>query len=261
MLFSFVNIIKYQSSFGLSYSEIVDREPDNLIKKFIRRFLVNSKRISVNRKLVRAGALHGSYSPQPFEIFARAYLIHGDKRNANRILRTAQNMQWFKRSEPKDHYVPYKRNFLTNLFREFESFLVKIFGYIYGSRFGFGLSPRKAIVTLVSCITIFFIFSYNNPHLKPLKGSFADDAIANDCKVAEDGLWERLLYSIDTFVPLIELRKECAFTIEPSAWIWSLLDAYFSIVGWIITSVTIVTLTGLVRKDITSQHVRLRYLP
>ncbi|WP_162150291.1 hypothetical protein [Asticcacaulis sp. AC460] len=60
------------------------------------------------------------------------------------------------------------------------------------------------------------------------------------------------LYAIDVFIPAIDLRQEsqCEISSEPKAAAWRWAKAIYSILGWIITSLTILTISGILRRQV-----------
>jgi hypothetical protein len=62
---------------------------------------------------------------------------------------------------------------------------------------------------------------------------------------------EPLLYALDAFVPALDLGQQakCIVSAHPAALAWRLGFAAYSILGWIITSLTILTLSGILRRQ------------
>lgn len=60
------------------------------------------------------------------------------------------------------------------------------------------------------------------------------------------------LYAIDVFIPAIDLRQEsqCEISTEPRAAAWRWAKAIYSLLGWIITSLTILTVSGILRRQV-----------
>lgn len=67
-----------------------------------------------------------------------------------------------------------------------------------------------------------------------------------------------LLYAVDVFIPLIDLDQErrCKVrdalpgsVVDEYAW-WRIFKALYELVGWIVTSLVILTLTGVLRRDL-----------
>jgi len=92
----------------------------------------------------------------------------------------------------------------------------------------------------------------------PLSASIAREPIT----IAQDGSFvreircrdqiESLLYAIDSFVPLLDLKQEskCTISAAPHAWPWRILKTLYTILGWIITSGLILTVSGVVRRQV-----------
>ena len=60
----------------------------------------------------------------------------------------------------------------------------------------------------------------------------------------------RIIYPLDVMIPLIDLRQEsrCQFSLDARA--WGVAKGFYAIVGWLVTSGLIVTLSGVVRRRI-----------
>lgn len=63
---------------------------------------------------------------------------------------------------------------------------------------------------------------------------------------------EPSLYALDTFVPLLDLRQEskCTITSLDNGWntLWRILKGLYAILGWIVTSILILTVSGVVKR-------------
>lgn len=60
------------------------------------------------------------------------------------------------------------------------------------------------------------------------------------------------LYAVDVFIPLLDLRQEsqCEPSSEPQLWAWRWAKAFYAILGWVITSLTVLTFAGIARRHI-----------
>jgi hypothetical protein len=56
------------------------------------------------------------------------------------------------------------------------------------------------------------------------------------------------LYAADVFIPVLDLRQEAKCSPESSAVGWSLAKSLYAVLGWIVTSLMILTITGLLRE-------------
>ncbi|MGQ2932343.1 MAG: hypothetical protein ACT6Q3_17850, partial [Sphingopyxis sp.] len=71
------------------------------------------------------------------------------------------------------------------------------------------------------------------------------------CRYSGDNASGLFLYAFDSFVPLIDLHRECGFAIKaeaPYSQLGAFFDSAIMFSGWVISSLSIVTLTGLVRR-------------
>jgi hypothetical protein len=64
------------------------------------------------------------------------------------------------------------------------------------------------------------------------------------------GAVEPSIYALDAFIPALDLKHErrCSVSEAPEAVGWRFAFAAYSILGWIITSLTILTLSGILRR-------------
>ena len=65
-------------------------------------------------------------------------------------------------------------------------------------------------------------------------------------------LIEPLLFALDVFVPALELHQEskCSLSTDTKAFWWRIAAAAYSILGWIITSLTVLTVSGVLRRHV-----------
>lgn len=60
-----------------------------------------------------------------------------------------------------------------------------------------------------------------------------------------------ILYALDMFVPALELHQEdkCSFASD-AAWYWLLFKAAYPVLGWIVTALTVLTVSGILRRHL-----------
>ena len=56
------------------------------------------------------------------------------------------------------------------------------------------------------------------------------------------------LYAVDEFIPVLDLRQESRCSVASTAPGWQFASLAYAILGWIVTSLTILTLTGILRR-------------
>jgi hypothetical protein len=63
---------------------------------------------------------------------------------------------------------------------------------------------------------------------------------------------EPALYAMDVFVPLLDLKQEskCTISAEHGVWPWRIAKSLYAILGWIVTSALILTVSGIVRRQV-----------
>jgi hypothetical protein len=61
---------------------------------------------------------------------------------------------------------------------------------------------------------------------------------------------ESILYALDVFVPLLDLKQEpkCTITAQNRAWLWRWGKSGYAVLGWLVTSLTILTVSGVTRR-------------
>ena len=56
------------------------------------------------------------------------------------------------------------------------------------------------------------------------------------------------LYALDVFIPALNLHQQDTCSIRKNATAWRLVQAFYAILGWIVTPLTILTFTGILRR-------------
>jgi hypothetical protein len=151
-------------------------------------------------------------------------------------------------------------------------YLLIFIGWLFDKAFRFGLKPARAVQTLTLCLLlgviganvlssfitpvesihhVHVIRTYlNGRHAEYAQAEVPADVAVEGCNVVSGSFLDRAVYAFDVFVPLIDVRQECAFTIAPgSDWIrW--LKALYAALGWIVVSLTLLTISGVLRRDL-----------
>jgi hypothetical protein len=81
-----------------------------------------------------------------------------------------------------------------------------------------------------------------------------DKASHNDAvegELACGNLIEPLLYATDVFIPALDLQQEtrCMISTKDSAKMWRIARVLYSLLGWIVVSLTILTISGILRRQ------------
>lgn len=145
-------------------------------------------------------------------------------------------------------------------------------GMLFDLMFRFGLKPGRAIFTLVVCLIVGTlgtiamgdeILPVRRQHPAPIaKGPARPETAAREwghielpthaeaegCNVVNKSIVDRALYAFDVFVPLLDVRQECAFSIEPTAYFVRALKTTYAVLGWIVVSLTLLTISGVLRR-------------
>lgn len=200
------------------------------------------------------------FHPQPYEQLAQVFERSGLKTSARQVL-------------------SYKIT-LENRFYQFWLFLP--LSWAFWLCFDYGLSARRSLLTVASLVllgTVATQYAVQRDILvldvtpiasmATMSGDRVGIAIANPESIGADipcgETISPLLYALDVFLPLIDLRQEMRCDVrssplpagEQGSWIaffdnmswWSLGKSIYSILGWIVTSVAILACTGLIRRD------------
>lgn len=63
---------------------------------------------------------------------------------------------------------------------------------------------------------------------------------------------EPLLYALDVFVPALEIHQgsRCGITVESRGYWWRIARAVYAILGWIVTALTVLTVSGVTRRHL-----------
>ncbi len=260
---------------------------------------VETDRIRGWKDLLPAAA-SPSYSPHPFQTFARAYTQSGNHFLAVEIVKVQRRLQWLHAAVDIRESIArrWRRilgraaihgfllgvaataaaaargagpgpslavgaavgvalwGFFSALAIGWPKILIGI-GRLFDFTFGFGLKPRRALITLGLCLGAGFIVVNATDDLKPVPLSGASSEIAatriqtavEGCNMATDSVIDRAVYAADVFVPLIEFRQECAFVIDERAWFLRLLKTLYAALGWLVVSLTLLTFSGILRRD------------
>jgi hypothetical protein len=59
-----------------------------------------------------------------------------------------------------------------------------------------------------------------------------------------------LLYAMDVFLPVLNLHQEENCSIRPEATGWRVAQAFYAVLGWIVTPLTILTFSGILRRHL-----------
>jgi hypothetical protein len=59
-----------------------------------------------------------------------------------------------------------------------------------------------------------------------------------------------LLYALDVFIPVLDLRQQNACSIAEPYTLWRYAQAAYALLGWIVTPLTILTLSGILRRHL-----------
>ncbi len=151
---------------------------------------------------------------------------------------------------------------------------VRAIGFIFDAAFAFGLRPQRAVIALM----IYLLFGIgvtqlaaNREELLPsaeisgvrthgsalVAGGTSDHTVAalhqlsvESCNQATQNRIDQFVYAIDVIVP-VDLRQECSFSFAPKNGAgWRLAKTVYALIGWVVISLALLSLTGVLRRDI-----------
>jgi hypothetical protein len=158
----------------------------------------------------------------------------------------------------------------------FSNLAVRPIGFIFDKAFAFGLRPQRAVVALI----IYLLFGTGVTQLAADRGALllspeigevraggvtpvaraipqSDRTVAalhqisaESCNQSTQNRIDQFVYAIDVIVP-VDLRQECSFSFAPeNGPVWRLAKTIYALIGWVVISLTVLSLTGILRRDI-----------
>ncbi|MEA3010308.1 MAG: hypothetical protein QOJ91_2000 [Sphingomonadales bacterium] len=249
---------------------------------------------------IAVAAANPSYSPQPFQTFARAYTQSGNHFLAVEIVKVQRRLQWTRSAVDIQESIGrrWRRivsraaihavvlglaaaaamawrgagpvasfatgaatavglwTFFVGVALGWPRILIWV-GRLFDFAYGFGLKPRRALVTAGLCLCVGIIVINATDSIRPVSrsapsaeiGATRTQSAVEGCNVVTDSVIDRAIYAVDVFVPLVEFRQECAFTINERAWLLRLLKTLYAALGWLVVSLTLLTFSGVLRRD------------
>lgn len=183
------------------------------------------------------------YDPQPYEQLARALYNDGKYEVAKHITRKKLSL------EQDFIYSGWTRPFWRLL-----------------GKFDYGLFPGKSVIWFLGLLIfgwVAFAAARDPIHLPCFPETWPKEPMLVRNLTATDSIYvlpnqpclevDSFWYALDVFVPLLDLRQEDKCTISMSgdaAFWWRLFKALYAIFGAFVTSIMILSLTGLLRRYI-----------
>jgi hypothetical protein len=220
------------------------------------------------------------YRPQPYAHLARVLISHGQPDEARDIL-----VEKYRR-EREERLRRLRLALLTKRPADFaRTSLFSAASWLWGSMFGYGLKPSRAMATLVCAFVAGWLF-FSVANLRgamvidqqPMAGYVRGDQMGAQFATGgtfATGVWcnasiDPALYALDVFIPLVDLRQESkceidsandghhlfeGFTIHGTTVLSEVtidryLKALYALSGWLLISLSILTFSGVLqRKD------------
>lgn len=200
----------------------------------------------------------------PYQQLARTLKSDGNMARAREVLIAGFNRELEFRPAPSE------------VLRRTGWLLGRRISWLFGFLFGYGYNPTRTFIALLG----WWLFGVGLVYLGKSNDSFVVEAVALE---AESTLGSRdpagwaplpnvflpqyrlkpsdaeqpvicrnkidpLVYGFDVMVPLIDLRQESLCSVQPAVAAW--VKALYAVLGWIITSVGILTFAGVLNRDL-----------
>ena len=228
-----------------------------------------------------------TYSPSSYERAAAAFRAEGEDDIARRVILEKLRAERRVRLKESGKGLPNEgrdvldvaRDALLTALRWPRWFMCSLFDVF----FGYGMSPGRATITFIGCLMAGVALMEYAAHSsqagadKPIL-VVETTAVQNYVAPVENGAGRSmrmrlafqqqgtgefadgelpcansivpLLYAVDIFVPVLELHQQsqCAFSAKSGAFGWHIWRLSYALLGWIVTSLTVLTYSGVLRR-------------
>lgn len=204
------------------------------------------------------------YNPQPYEELARALFAEGQFTNARDILIFRSDM---------DNWLHVSNGLRRpGLIHRMVALLRLLVMWPFSKAFAYGLKPSRSLAAFAFCIVLGWVGIFAALRTDAMVVETTPIAIAirqTDSmhlgmvlvpgSTAPAGMFESidrldcggeidpLLYAFDVFVPLLDLRQETQCRMSDDLFWWNLVKSLYAALGWIVTSITVLAVTGVLR--------------
>ena len=234
----------------------------------------------LNKQYNKLPPTRGEYKSQPYEQVAKVLRAQGDSDQATRILLEKLRLERkvrFSRWNPKrfgywiiDRFFGYGifwgPVFLTFLLCWIAGWLLvdlANYGHLRWPPVGSHGVPIVSFVSLKQPVLVVDAASVstlaltddmeettNAPAAKESVTLSPDGRLIKEIRCGDQ--IEPALYALDVFVPLLDLKQEskCTFSSKHEVWLWRVGKSLYAILGWIVTSALILTVSGIVRRQV-----------
>lgn len=136
-----------------------------------------------------------------------------------------------------------------------------VFDRAYRYCFEYGLRLRRSLITfIVSVLLGTIMIAYINDaqilvldetpvEMRQDLGQPIDTTATQDPRICGDNI-NVFLYALDLFIPIIDLRQEIRCSVrstEEGSW-WKVALSMYALLGWCVTSLTVLTASGIMRR-------------
>ncbi len=176
------------------------------------------------------------FSTQPYEHLAKIYRQIGHESEAREVMIAKQ--------EDLRKYGVLNRK-------------AKFWNWFLGKTIGHGYKPLKAVVIIIAFLILgAFIFSPADNYgvMQPSKERvyMSKEFIENKKIPSEYPQFNSFMYSMDVFVPFLDLHQEDYWlpdATKPYGFLFRIYFWFHILCGWIFSTLTAASLTGLIRKE------------
>jgi hypothetical protein len=200
------------------------------------------------------------YRPQPYQQLARVLRAAGDFDAADDIARDKLRLE----------KVRIKRTGMSLRKTIQHHVSQRLWRLFVDLPFGFGLKPWRAFGTFVlfwfvgfvATLALSGVLKIDASAVATVASSGAGDRVVVEEATGGSALEEvecadhisRIMYPLDVMIPLLDLRQEsrCQLSIKESWWVfdWGFVKGVYAVVGWLVLSGLILTLSGVVRRRV-----------
>ncbi len=212
-------------------------------------------------------------SLQPFQQLAKAYEMQGNVRSARWVLKEGLGLElrsrFIRDCFALNDSLSWGR---TNVFKFSEAafrLVGCLFLWAFQILFGYGYLPQRASATLLGfwLLGAALVHQGDEEHLFVPTATPVDAPIVQPSQIAAGkpigpmpssdrsgslpcADLNSFVYAFDVMVPLLDLHEESRCSVNPSEHFWSFIKSLYAVIGWILTSVGILTLSGVLRRDL-----------
>jgi hypothetical protein len=142
-------------------------------------------------------------------------------------------------------------------------FWYKLRWWSFGFFFGYGFSPFRAFCTITLCIIVgacaAHVADYGVAQFPTMGNVLVANRTVSEGTAIDDGITsanpcgkriQSVLYALDVFVPVLNLRQQTACSIRTDKPGWRHAQAAYALLGWLLTPLALLTFSGILKKHL-----------